>query len=37
MALFGLFGKKDNNKDSENSESSYFLDQDAAPKGTFGK
>ncbi|MBD2149889.1 hypothetical protein H6F44_07105 [Pseudanabaena sp. FACHB-1277] len=34
MALFGLFGKKDNNKDSENSESSYFLDQDAAK--TFG-
>ncbi len=34
MALFGLFGKKDKNKDSENPESSYFLDQDSAK--TFG-
>ncbi|MBD2178122.1 hypothetical protein H6F42_14475 [Pseudanabaena sp. FACHB-1998] len=34
MALFGLFGKKDNSKDSDKKESSYFLDQDSAK--TFG-
>jgi hypothetical protein len=36
MALFGLFGKKkkSGNEDSENKESSYFLDQDSAK--TFG-
>lgn len=34
MALFGLFGKKDQNEDSKKSDSSYFLDQDAAK--TFG-
>jgi hypothetical protein len=34
MALFGLFGKKDNSGDSEKSESSYFLDKDTAK--TFG-
>jgi hypothetical protein len=33
MALFGLFGKKDQKEESENpekTESSYFLDQDSA-------
>lgn len=30
MALFGLFGKKDKKNESENTESSYFLDQDSA-------
>lgn len=31
MALFGLFGKKDkSDDDSKKSDSSYFLDQDAA-------
>jgi hypothetical protein len=34
MALFGLFGKKDKKEDSENTESSYFLDEDSAK--TFG-
>lgn len=34
MALFGLFGKKDNSKDSDKQEASYFLDQDSAK--TFG-
>ena len=34
MALFGLFGKKDKNEDSEKPESSFFLDQDSAK--TFG-
>lgn len=34
MALFGLFGKKKKQDDSENSESSFFLDQDSAK--TFG-
>lgn len=33
MALFGLFGKKDK-RNSDNQESSYFLDQDSAK--TFG-
>ncbi|MDX2255894.1 MAG: hypothetical protein NW214_10285 [Pseudanabaenaceae cyanobacterium bins.39] len=33
MALFGLFGKKDKSN-SDNQESSYFLDQDTAK--TFG-
>jgi hypothetical protein len=30
MALFGLFGKKDEGSDSGKQENSYFLDQDAA-------
>lgn len=30
MAFFGLFGKKDKNKDSESKDSAYFLDQDSA-------
>jgi hypothetical protein len=34
MALFGLFGKKDKNENSDKPESSFFLDQDAAK--TFG-
>ena len=34
MALFGLFCKKDKKEDSENTESSYFLDEDSAK--TFG-
>ena len=34
MALFGLFGKKDEKDDADNKESSYFLDQDSAK--TFG-
>ncbi|WP_434685910.1 hypothetical protein [Pseudanabaena minima] len=34
MALFGLFGKKDKKGDSDNTESSYFLDEDSAK--TFG-
>jgi hypothetical protein len=34
MALFGLFGKKDEKKDAGNTESSYFLDEDSAK--TFG-
>jgi len=34
MALFGLFGKKDKNEESENTDSAFFLDQDSAK--TFG-
>lgn len=34
MALFGLFGKKDKSGNSNESESSYFLDEDSAK--TFG-
>ncbi|NMF57621.1 hypothetical protein [Pseudanabaena yagii] len=34
MALFGLFGKKDQSNDSEKSGDSYFLDADSAK--TFG-
>lgn len=30
MAIFGLFGKKDQGDDSEKSENSYFLDTDSA-------
>lgn len=34
MALFGLFGKKNKQEDSEKKDSDYFLDQDSAK--TFG-
>ncbi len=34
MALFGLFGKKDKNEDSDKQGSEFFLDQDSAK--TFG-